>query len=91
MVFSMLNEAVLALDQEVVRAPRHGDIGAVFGLGFPPFRGGPLRYANELGAKSMVETLEDLARKYGERFSPCSRLVQMAANDLSFYPPSRTQ
>jgi 3-hydroxyacyl-CoA dehydrogenase/enoyl-CoA hydratase/3-hydroxybutyryl-CoA epimerase len=88
LVFAMLNEAVRALDEEVVHAPRHGDIGAVFGIGFPPFRGGPLRYVSTLGAGHVVEILEELARKYGGRFAPCSRLLKMAADDLSFYPPS---
>jgi 3-hydroxyacyl-CoA dehydrogenase/enoyl-CoA hydratase/3-hydroxybutyryl-CoA epimerase len=88
LVFVMLNEAVRALDEEVVHAPRHGDIGAVFGLGFPPFRGGPLRYVSNLGAGHVVEILQELTRKYGDRFTPCSRLRRMAADDLSFYPPS---
>ncbi len=87
LVFAMLNEAVRALDEGVVRGPRHGDIGAVFGLGFPPFRGGPFRYVSALGAKHVVELLEELADKYGKRFSPCSRLLRMAADNLSFYPP----
>ena len=88
LIFAMLNEAVRALDEEVVHAPRHGDIGAVFGIGFPPFRGGPLRYVSALGAGHVVEILQELTRKYGDRFTPCSRLRRMAADDLSFYPPS---
>ncbi|MGD8727039.1 MAG: 3-hydroxyacyl-CoA dehydrogenase NAD-binding domain-containing protein [Gemmatimonadales bacterium] len=88
LAFVMLNEAVRAFDDGIVQAPRHGDIGAVFGIGFPPFRGGPLRYVSTLGAGHVVEILNELRRKYGERFAPCDRLVRMAADDLSFYPPS---
>jgi 3-hydroxyacyl-CoA dehydrogenase/enoyl-CoA hydratase/3-hydroxybutyryl-CoA epimerase len=88
LVFSMLNEAVRALDEEVVHAPRHGDIGAVFGFGFPPFRGGPLRYVSTLGAGHVVQILQELTRNYGDRFTPCSRLRKMATDNLSFYPPS---
>ena len=45
LVFAMLNEAAHALGEGVVRSPRDGDLGAIFGIGFPPFRGGALRYA----------------------------------------------
>src|SRR5207244_5891789 len=44
LVFPLLNEAVMALDEGVVRSPRDGGVAAIFGFGFPPFRGGPLRY-----------------------------------------------
>jgi 3-hydroxyacyl-CoA dehydrogenase/enoyl-CoA hydratase/3-hydroxybutyryl-CoA epimerase len=85
MVYAMLNEAVRALDEGVVRVPRDGDIGAVFGIGYPAFQGGPLRYLDEVGARSAVETLEVLAEKYGDRFSPCPRLVRMAEAGERFY------
>jgi 3-hydroxyacyl-CoA dehydrogenase/enoyl-CoA hydratase/3-hydroxybutyryl-CoA epimerase len=85
MVYAMLNEAVRALDEGVVRMPRDGDIGAVFGIGYPPFQGGPLRYLDEVGARSAVETLEVLADKYGDRFTPCPRLVRMAEAGDRFY------
>ena len=86
LVFAMLNEAARAIDDQVVRSPRDGDVGAVFGIGFPAFRGGPLRYLDELGAQHALQTLEELAQKYGERFAPCPRLQQMAAHEQSFHP-----
>ena len=86
LVYAMLNEAARALDEGVIRSARDGDIGAVFGIGFPAFRGGPLRYLDEVGADKVVETLEQLAEKYGERFAPCPRLRSMATQNLRFYP-----
>jgi 3-hydroxyacyl-CoA dehydrogenase/enoyl-CoA hydratase/3-hydroxybutyryl-CoA epimerase len=86
LVYTMLNEAARALDEGVVRSARDGDIGAIFGIGFPAFRGGPLRYLDEVGADKAVETLEQLAEKYGERFAPCPRLKSMATENLLFYP-----
>ncbi len=88
LVFAMLNEAVLALDEGVVRSARDGDVGAVFGMGFPAFRGGPLRYLDELGLSDAVDTLRDLARAYGDRFAPAPRLVAMMRAGETFYPSS---
>ncbi|WP_186371923.1 fatty acid oxidation complex subunit alpha FadJ [Yersinia alsatica] len=82
----MLNEAARCLDESIIRQPRDGDIGAVFGIGFPPFLGGPFRYMDSLGAEKVVKTLNLLAQKYGERFAPCQRLVTMAEQQQKFYP-----
>jgi 3-hydroxyacyl-CoA dehydrogenase/enoyl-CoA hydratase/3-hydroxybutyryl-CoA epimerase len=86
LVFAMLNEAARALDEGVVRSPRDGDIGAVFGIGFAPFRGGPLRYLDDLGVREAVETLTELSQEYGDRFAPCPRLRHMAEGGERFYP-----
>src|SRR5262249_46783761 len=48
LVHLMLNEAALAYSEGVLRSPRDGDIGALYGIGFPPFRGGPLRLIDHL-------------------------------------------
>lgn len=84
-VLMMLNEAARCLDEGVVRSARDGDIGAVFGIGFPPFLGGPFRYMDSLGAGEVVARLQRLAGQYGERFSPCARLQEMAENNLTFW------
>ncbi len=82
----MLNEAARAVEEGVVRSPRDGDIGAVYGIGYPPFRGGPLRQLDEVGAARIVDTLERLAQAYGDRFAPAPVLLQMAKSNLRFYP-----
>ncbi len=84
-IMMMLNEAARCLDEKVVRSPRDGDIGAVFGIGFPPFLGGPFRYMDTLGASQMVDYLQGLAQRHGDRFTPCKRLQTMAQQQLSFW------
>jgi len=83
-VMMMLNEAARCLDEGVVRSARDGDIGAVFGIGFPPFLGGPFRYMDNTGVGEIVATLQRLSDQYGERFSPCDRLLTMVGNNLTF-------
>ena len=82
----MLNEAAMAPGEGVVRSPRDGDIGAIFGIGFPPFRGGPLRMIDDLGARRVVSTLQALEAEFGPRFTPAPALVAMALADGRYYP-----
>jgi 3-hydroxyacyl-CoA dehydrogenase/enoyl-CoA hydratase/3-hydroxybutyryl-CoA epimerase len=86
LVLVMLNEAARAVGEGIVRSPRDGDVGAIFGFGFPPFRGGPLRHADDLGATRIVAELERLAERYGERFAPCDALRDQAQRNAKFYP-----
>jgi 3-hydroxyacyl-CoA dehydrogenase/enoyl-CoA hydratase/3-hydroxybutyryl-CoA epimerase len=88
-VFAFLNEAALCLEDGILRSPTDGDVGAVFGLGFPPFRGGPFRYLDHLGARFAVETLERLRAKHGDRFKPAQVLVDMAREGWSFHDGKR--
>src|SRR5690606_17881327 len=81
LVFAMLNEAAMAMSEGVVRLPRDGDIGAIFGIGYPAFRGGPLRTLDAIGAAEAVVTLERLAQRHGPRFAPAAVLKEMAAGD----------
>ena len=85
LIYALLNEAVRALDEGVVRSARDGDIGAIFGIGFPPFRGGPLRYLDHIGAAQVVDVLQGLESKYGDRFAPASRLIRMAEQNSRFH------
>ncbi|MCR1565695.1 3-hydroxyacyl-CoA dehydrogenase family protein, partial [Mixta sp.] len=84
-VMLMLNEAARCLDEGIIRSPRDGDIGAVFGIGFPPFLGGPFRYMDSLGAANVVNTLANLMHQYGDRFAPCEALRQRAERGENFY------
>ncbi|MCU5772824.1 fatty acid oxidation complex subunit alpha FadJ [Erwiniaceae bacterium BAC15a-03b] len=88
-VMMMLNEAVRCHDEQVIRSPRDGDIGAVMGIGFPPFLGGPFHYIDALGATMVVNTLVSLMHQYGERFAPCDALRRMAEQDEKFYKTER--
>jgi len=83
---TMLNEAARALEEGVVRSPRDGDIGAIFGIGFPAFRGGPFRAMDAMGARTAVEKLERLATAHGDRFRPAASLVEQARVGGRFYP-----
>ncbi|MGH7675034.1 MAG: fatty acid oxidation complex subunit alpha FadJ [Gemmatimonadales bacterium] len=85
LVYAMLNEAARAAGEQVVRSPRDGDIGAIFGFGFPPFRGGPLRHLDDLGAARVVSELERLAERHGPRFAPCEVLREQASRGTRFY------
>ena len=84
-VFAFLDEAALCLQEGILRSPRDGDVGAIFGLGFPPFLGGPFRYLDHLGARFAVEVLERLRAKHGERLKPADLLVQYAREGRTFY------
>ena len=86
LLYAMLNEAAMAVGEDIVRSPRDGDIGAIFGIGFPPFRGGPLRVIDTLGAARVVDVLQSLAAMYGARFAPCDILVEQAKANGKFYP-----
>ena len=83
---ALANEAVRTLEEGIVHSARDGDIGAVFGIGFPPFRGGPFRWIDVIGASKVVDSLEDLSASFAPRFTPCDLLVSMARRGDRFYP-----
>jgi 3-hydroxyacyl-CoA dehydrogenase/enoyl-CoA hydratase/3-hydroxybutyryl-CoA epimerase len=85
-VLAMVNEAVRCLQEGILRSPRDGDVGAVFGIGFPPFRGGPFRYVDSLGAERLVRALEGLNADRAPRFAPAQMLIEMARSSRRFYP-----
>jgi 3-hydroxyacyl-CoA dehydrogenase/enoyl-CoA hydratase/3-hydroxybutyryl-CoA epimerase len=86
LLYSMLNEAAMACAENVVRSPRDADIGAIFGIGFPAFRGGPLRMIDDLGAGRVVEILYQLQEQFGERFRPAAALLEMSRRSGRYYP-----
>jgi len=81
----MLNEAARCLDENVIRSARDGDIAAVFGIGFPPFLGGPFRYMDQYGSSAIVQKLTALMQQYGDRFAPCEALMKRAEQGGRFY------
>lgn len=83
-VMMLLNEAARCLDEGVIAHVRDGDIGGVLGIGFPPYLGGPFHYMNQLGSAEVVARLQYLASQYGERFTPCERLVRQATQHVFF-------
>jgi 3-hydroxyacyl-CoA dehydrogenase/enoyl-CoA hydratase/3-hydroxybutyryl-CoA epimerase len=85
-VLAMVNEAARCLEEGVLRGARDGDVGAVFGIGFPPFRGGPFRYVDAVGADTVVRELDALYGRFAPRFEPAELLVAMARARRRFYP-----
>jgi 3-hydroxyacyl-CoA dehydrogenase/enoyl-CoA hydratase/3-hydroxybutyryl-CoA epimerase len=89
-VLAMLNEAARCLSDGIIRSARDGDVGAVFGIGFPPFRGGPFRYMDTLGIQIVVQRLEDLNARFPGRFEPAEILLDMARSRQTFYSDERS-
>jgi 3-hydroxyacyl-CoA dehydrogenase / enoyl-CoA hydratase / 3-hydroxybutyryl-CoA epimerase len=85
-VFAMLNEAARCLEEKIIASPRDGDVGAVYGIGFPPFRGGPFRYLDTLGIPTVIRALEVLDGRFSPRFRPAGILREMASSGARFYP-----
>lgn len=86
LLLSLVNEAAWCLHEGILREPMAGDLGAVMGIGFPPFEGGPFRYCDRIGLPQIVSRMQALATACGRRFDPCPILVDMAADSSQFYP-----
>lgn len=89
LVLSMVNEAVMIMDEGLAGAPGSGaagqiDLGTVLGLGFAPFRGGVLHYADSLGVDNLEEFLDNFCKNVGDRFMPCAGIVSRASRGESF-------
>jgi len=85
-VLAMVNEAARCLQEGILRSVRDGDVGAVFGIGFPPFRGGPFRYVDTVGASTIVRQLQELNTRHPPRFEAAEILLEMASSGKTFYP-----
>jgi 3-hydroxyacyl-CoA dehydrogenase/enoyl-CoA hydratase/3-hydroxybutyryl-CoA epimerase len=83
-VLQLVNEALRALGDGVLRSPRDGDVGAVFGLGFPPFLGGPFRYVEAQGLGRILQRTEHYQERVGPRFEPAPLLVEAVKTGKRF-------
>lgn len=81
----MVNEAIRCLGEGILRSPRDGDIGAIFGLGFPPFLGGPFRYADAQGLGKILERTEHYQERLGKRFTPAPLLAEYVKAGKKFH------
>ena len=88
-VLAMVNEAARCLEEGILRSVRDGDVGAVFGIGFPPFRGGPFRYVDTVGIQGIVRQLQELNVRFPPRFEPAPNLLEMAQTGRRFYAGDR--
>ena len=87
----LVNEACRCFGEGILRSARDGDVGAIFGLGFPPFRGGPFRFVDQIGAKEVLGRLRELEKRLGSRFSPAPVLEEIARSGQTFHGPDSVQ
>jgi 3-hydroxyacyl-CoA dehydrogenase/enoyl-CoA hydratase/3-hydroxybutyryl-CoA epimerase len=85
LVLPMVNEAAFCLEDGVVPTPAKLDLAMILGTGFPPFRGGLLRWADSLGLPRVRSLLEELTEKFGSRFEPARSIRRMADARQTFY------
>lgn len=85
MALMMVNEAAYCLQENILKSPTDGDLGAILGLGFPPFTGGPFRYIDQVGVQVIVDRLNKFTEKFGPRFKPAGILEECSKADKRFY------
>ena len=80
-----INEAALMMEEGICDRPQDMDLAMIYGTGFPPYRGGILRYADKWGIKNVYEKLVKLEKQYGMRFKPADKIKEMAKSGKNFY------
>ncbi|KAF0920594.1 hypothetical protein E2562_035738 [Oryza meyeriana var. granulata] len=85
--FPVINEACRVLDEGIAVKASDLDIASIFGMGFPPYRGGIMFWADSIGAKYIHGKLEEWAKRYGNFFKPCSYLAERAAKGIPLSAP----
>ncbi|KAJ4954723.1 hypothetical protein NE237_011506 [Protea cynaroides] len=87
MFFPVVNEACRVLDEGIAVKASDLDIAAVMGMGFPPYRGGIIFWADSLGSKYICSRLEEWSKMYGQFFKPCAYLLERAAKGAPLSAP----
>ncbi len=85
LVLLFVNEAIRCLGEGVLRSPTDGDLGAVLGVGFPPFHAGPFHFADSYGLDKLAAELRGLAGRHGDRYAPADLLTQHATSGEPFF------
>ncbi|MCK5204299.1 MAG: hypothetical protein KAR15_10515, partial [Desulfobacterales bacterium] len=80
-----INEAALMIAEGICDRPQDMDLAMIYGTGFPPYRGGILRYADKWGLKNVYQKLVGLEKQYGPRFKPANLIKGMAETGRTFY------
>ncbi|QQS27886.1 MAG: enoyl-CoA hydratase/isomerase family protein [Sphingobacteriales bacterium] len=86
LMMMMTNEAARCLEEGIIHSPVDGDLGAVLGLGYPAFTGGPFHYLDSIGCENAVIRLENLSQRFGNRFLPANILYDYAKTGVKFFP-----
>ncbi|MBN2568086.1 MAG: enoyl-CoA hydratase/isomerase family protein [Deltaproteobacteria bacterium] len=85
-IMALINEVGFCLSENIITSYNDAEIGLIYGIGFPPFRGGPLHYIDNLGADEIVTLLRTLESRWGSRFKPSPSLVKAAQEGKVFFP-----
>lgn len=86
MMVPLCMETVRCLEDDIVGTPAEADMALIYGIGFPPFRGGALRYIDAMGVAEFVKLADDLSAELGPLYAPTDKLRAMANNGDRFYP-----
>jgi len=86
LILPMINEAARCLEEKIVTAPEYLDIAMIYGIGFPPFRGGLLKYADDTGLSQLKPFYEEFSKEISvERYSLCGYFAKLISENKTFY------
>ncbi len=90
-LYMMLNEAARCLEDNIVASPQFLDMALIMGTGFPAFRGGILRWADELEPAEVIKTMAEYTRRFGKRYTPSAMLSELGSRNRFFYDPGASE
>ena len=85
MLANAINEAAYMIQEGICDRPQDMDLAMIYGTGFPPYRGGILRYADTWGLSKVLKKLVELEAQYGVHFKPAALIKEMVENNKRFY------